>query len=162
MAVRQLRSIGVIGTPGCGKTTLCQNLGMPVLSLRDIAKENQCLGDVEADGAASVDVERLAELWQHPEVLTLIDGHLAHHLPVDALVVVRCHPNDLRKRLMQRGYSAEKVQANVEVEMMGGPWNELIGDSRSIFEGEGVREWIESGCPPHTTPDSAIDWLSQP
>ena len=162
MAVRQLRSIGVIGTPGCGKTTLCQNLGMPVLSLRDIAKENQCLGDVEADGAAPVDVERLAELWQHPDVLTLIDGHLAHHVPVDALVVVRCHPNELRKRLMQRGYSAEKVQANVEVEMMGGPWNELIGDSRSSFEGEGVREWIESGCPPHTTPDSAIDWLSQP
>ena len=162
MAVRQLRSIGVIGTPGCGKTTLCQNLGMPVLSLRDIAKENQCLGDVEADGAAPVDVERLAELWQHPEVLTLIDGHLAHHVPVDALVVVRCHPNELRKRLIQRGYSAEKVQANDEVEMKGGPWNELIRDTRSIFEGEGVREWIESGCPPHTTPDSAIDWLSQP
>ena len=162
MAVRQLRSIGVIGTPGCGKPTLCQNLGMPVLSLRDIAMENQCIGDVAADGAAPVDVERVAELWQLPEVLTLIDGHLAHHVPVDALVVVRCHPNELRKRLMQRGYSAEKVQANVEVEMMGGPWNELIGDSRSIFEGEGVREWIESGCPPHTTPDSAIDWLSQP
>jgi adenylate kinase len=95
-------------------------------------------------------------------VLTLIDGHLAHHVPVDALVIVRCHPDELRKRLMQRGYSAQKVQANVEVEMMGGPWNELIGDSRPIFEGEGVREWIESGCPPHTTPDSAIDWLSQP
>ena len=162
MAVRELRSIGVIGTPGCGKTTLCQNLGLPVLSLRDIAKQNQCLGDVEADGAAPMDVERLAELWQHPEVLTLIDGHLANHVPVDALVVVRCHPDELRKRLMQRGYSAEKVQANVEVEMMGGPWNELIGDSRPIFEGEGVREWIESGCPPYTTPDSAIDWLSQP
>lgn len=162
MAVRQLRSIGVIGTPGCGKTTLCQNLGIPVISLRDIAKEYQCLGDVEADGAAPMDVERLAKLWQHPEALTLIDGHLAHHVPVDALVVVRCHPDELRKRLMQRGYSVEKVRANVEVELMGGPWNELIGDSRPIFEGEGVREWIESGCPPHTTPDSAIDWLSQP
>ena len=62
MAVRQLRSIGVIGTPGCGKTTLCQNLGLPVLSLRDIAKENQCLGDVEADGAAPVDVERISRI----------------------------------------------------------------------------------------------------
>ena len=46
--------------------------------------------------------------------------------------------------------------------MMGGPWNELIEDPRPIFEGEGVSEWIEAGCPPHTTPDSAIDWLSQP
>ena len=88
MAVRPLRSIGVIGTPGCGKTTLCQNLGLPVLSLRDIAEQNACLGEIESDGAAQMDVEKLAKLWQHPEVLTLIDGHLAHHVPVDALIVV--------------------------------------------------------------------------
>jgi adenylate kinase len=109
-----------------------------------------------------MDVEKLAELWQHPEELTLIDGHLAHHVPVDALVVVRCHPDELRKRLSQRGYSAGKIQANVEVEMLGGPWNELIGDSRPIFEGADVQGWIEDGCPHHTTPDSAIDWLSLP
>ena len=157
-----IRSIGVIGTPGCGKTTLCQSLGLPVLSLRDIAEKNHCLGKIEADGAAPMDVEKLAELWQHPDVLTLIDGHLAHHVPVDALIVVRCHPDELRNRLGQRGYSSEKIQANVEVEMLGGPWNDLIGDPRPIFEGEGVRDWIDNGCPPHTTPDSAIDWLSQP
>ncbi len=162
MAVGGIRSIGVIGTPGCGKTTLCQSLGLPVLSLRDIAEKNHCLGKIEADGAAPMDVEKLAELWQHPDVLTLIDGHLAHHVPVDALIVVRCHPDELRNRLGQRGYSSEKIQANVEVEMLGGPWNDLIGDSRPIFEGEGVRDWIDNGCPPHTTPDSAIDWLSQP
>ena len=162
MAVRPLRSIGVIGTPGCGKTTLCQNLNLPVLSLRDIAEENQCLDEIESDGAAQMDVELLAELWHRAEELTLIDGHLAHHVPVDALIVVRCHPDELRKRLSQRGYSAEKIQANVEVEMLGGPWNELIGDSRPIFEGADVQGWIEGGCPHHTSPDSAIDWLSLP
>ena len=163
MAVRPLRSIGVIGTPGCGKTTLCQNLGLPVLSLRDIAEQNACLGEIESDGAAQMDVEKLAKLWQHPEVLTLIDGHLAHHVPVDALIVVRCHPDELRNRLKERGYSAEKIQANVEVEMLGGPWNDLIGDLRPIFEGsDGVKAWIESGCPPKTTPDMALDWLASP
>ena len=46
-----IRSIGVIGTPGCGKTTLCKSLGLPVISLRDFAEQNGCLGEVETDGA---------------------------------------------------------------------------------------------------------------
>ena len=162
MSVQSVLSIGVIGTPGCGKTTLCKELGLPIISVRDFADEHGCLGEIESDGAAEIDVEKLAKLWVNPSELTLIDGHLAHHLPVDALVVVRCNPKELKKRLEARGYSERKIQDNIEVEMLGGPWSDLIGDSRPIFEGEGVREWITSGCPNHTTPDMAIDWLSTP
>jgi len=162
MSVQSVLSIGVIGTPGCGKTTLCQELSLPTISVRDFAEKHGCLGEIESDGAAEIDVETLAKLWVNPSELTLVDGHLAHHLPVDALVVVRCNPKELKKRLEARGYTERKVQDNIEVEMLGGPWNDLIGDSRPIFEGEDVLEWITSGCPNHTTPDMAIDWLSTP
>ena len=154
-------SIGIIGTPGCGKSTLCKALAMPEICLRDFAEQHGCLGEVEADGAAAIDVEKLAEYWQQPSQLSLVDSHLAHYMPLDALIVVRCDPAELKLRLEARGYSAKKVQANVEVEMLGGPWNELIGDSRPIFEGiEGVSEWIKLGCPPHSTPETAVDWLA--
>ena len=134
---------------------------MPEICLRDFAEQHGCLGEVEADGAAAIDVEKLAGFWQQPSQLSLVDSHLAHHMPLDALIVVRCDPAELKLRLEARGYSAKKVQANVEVEMLGGPWNDLIGDSRPIFEGiEGVSEWIKLGCPPHSTPETAIDWLS--
>ena len=46
-------SIGIIGTPGCGKTTLCRALAMPEILLRDFAEQHGCLGEVEADGAAA-------------------------------------------------------------------------------------------------------------
>ena len=79
------------------------------------------------------------------------------------MIVLRCHPDVLKKRLSDRDYSIEKIQANVEVEMLGGPWNDLVGDSRPIFEGvDGVQAWIDGGCQTHSTPNSAIDWLSQP
>ena len=43
MAVEStIRSIGVIGTPGCGKTTFCQQSNMPVIDLADYAKEHDC------------------------------------------------------------------------------------------------------------------------
>jgi broad-specificity NMP kinase len=156
-------SIGIIGTPGCGKSTLCKALAMPEICLRDFAEQHGCLGEIESDGAAAIDVEKLAEYWQQPSQLSLVDSHLAHYMPLDALIVVRCDPNELKLRLEARGYSTKKVQANVEVEMLGGPWNDLIGDSRPIFEGiEGVSEWIDLGCPPHSTPETAVDWLAQP
>jgi len=156
-----IRSIGVIGTPGCGKTTLCKALGLPTRSVKSLAESNACLDELDDDGSHPVDVERLAKLFSKPLELTLIDGHLAHHLPVDALIVVRCEPSELEKRLSARGYSAKKIQSNVEVEMLGGPWPELIGDKRPIKEGtDGVMEWINSGCPSLATPEEAIDWLS--
>ena len=158
-----IRSIGVIGTPGCGKTTLCESLGLPVINLQEYAESNGCLGEVDPDGSAPVDVDRLANSWQQPATLTLVDSHLAHHMPVDALIVLRCHPDELKKRLESRNYSSKKVQQNVEVEMLGGPWNELLDDTRPIYEGsKGVEDWIKSGCPHNSTPDTATDWLAQP
>ena len=162
MEEQVVRSIGVIGTPGCGKTTLCSKLGLPVISLKDYAEENDCLGKIGEDGAAEIDVEKLTSIWINPAELTLLDGHLAHYIPVDALIVVRCEPNELGVRLADRGYSEEKIRANVEVEMLGGPWNDLLGDARPIYEGTDVEAWISAGCPHHTTPDMAIDWLCEP
>lgn len=162
MEEQVVRSIGVIGTPGCGKTTLCSKLGLPVISMKNYAEENDCLGKIGEDGAAEIDVEKLSAIWKNPATLTLIDGHLAHFIPVDALIVVRCKPSELRVRLSERGYSEEKIRANVEVEMLGGPWNDLLDDVRPIYEGKGVEDWISAGCPHHTTPDIAIDWLSEP
>ena len=162
MQGQPVRSIGVIGTPGSGKTTLCSSLDLPVISLKNYAQENDCLGETGLDGAAEIDVEKLSGIWKNPEKLTLIDGHLAHFIPVDALIIVRCEPQELRKRLEKRGYPEEKIQANVEVEMMGGPWNDLLKDERPMYEGVDVSGWISAGCPHHTTPDMAIDWLMIP
>ena len=155
-----IRSIGVIGTPGCGKTTLCNQMNLPILSVEHLAMMHDCLGEMDEDGSSPVDVEKLAKSWQPPEELTLIDGHLAHHLPVDALIILRCDPSILRKRLEARGYSEQKVTANVEVEMLGGPWPELLGDSRpKIEDTSNISSWIAAGCPNAAIPETAIDWL---
>ena len=170
MAVEStIRSIGVIGTPGCGKTTFCQQSNLPVIDLADYARKHNCLGEAGVDGAAEMDVEKLSKKWKNPDQLTLVDGHLAHHLPVDALLVLRCKPDDLAKRLESRGYSKKKIRANYEVELMGGPWFDgLVGDERPIFEIEsselGIKnavEWLNAGCPPHTTAGTALDWIAQ-
>ena len=157
-----ITTIGVTGTPGCGKTTLCSSLPFQIISIEELAKEYGCLGETDEDGAAPIDTERLSTLWQKPSQLTIIDGHLSHHLPVDALIILRCDPDVLRQRLIDRGYSEGKIQENVEYELMGGVWSDLLDDPRPKIEGEfEILEWISSGCPNITSPFEAIDWISK-
>ena len=112
--------IAVTGTPGTGKTTFCSASNHRTVTVEEIAVEHDCLGEVEDDGAAPIDVEKLAKtvIWPKEEIL-LIDGHLSHLLPVDAIILMRCHPSVLRQRLSQRGYSESKIEENVECELIG-------------------------------------------
>ena len=69
------RIIAITGTPGCGKTTLCDELmanGHAIRTVLDLAREHDCLGDQDpADGAAPIDVHKLAEVWDEvPEAVS--------------------------------------------------------------------------------------------
>ena len=174
--------LAVSGTPGVGKTHLCTTLesrGWSVLSLADVAEEHGCLGEVDtADGAAPIDIHRLAEAWKPPTSgRWLVDGHLAHLLEVDGLVLLRCRPSSLAKRLEARGYGADKVRANVEWEMTAGHWAELLefevdlplleldaGQHGSSELADEVEAWCRKGLasdPLSAMADGALDWLSE-
>ncbi|MEC8927431.1 MAG: adenylate kinase family protein, partial [Candidatus Thermoplasmatota archaeon] len=112
--------IAITGTPGVGKTTFCSSLNRRTITVEEIAKTHGCLDKVEDDGAAPIDVEKLATTVVWPEENSLfIDGHLSHLLPVDAIILIRCHPSVLRERLSQRAYSKSKIEENVECELIG-------------------------------------------
>ena len=86
------------------------------------------------------------------------------------MVVLRCSPDILEARLVSRGYSAEKTQANCEWELLGGAWNEREGGSAWIeFDTtdrdvssvvESLSHWISDGFKP-ASPGSVIDWVAR-
>ena len=174
--------LAVSGTPGVGKTSLCEVLqagGWKVLSLIDLADEHGCLETIDTDdGAAPIDIHRLAEAWSFSSSgRWVVDGHLAHLLDVDGLVLLRCSPATLTRRLEGRGYSEAKVRSNVEWEMMAGHWSELLefeadlpvleldaGRLSSDALAERVEAWCSEGLPSQALEISAaeaIDWLGE-
>ena len=163
--------LAITGTPGTGKTALSTALEglFEVIEIEKIAEELDLLGEVD-DGSRPLDVEELVKKldWQKAQSPIIIEGHLSHLLPVDAIIVMRCHPEVVDARLSVRSYSVQKIQDNVEVEMLGGPWFE-IPDGIPVLElnsgsypssklSEVVVEWLANDMNPNR-PVEVMDWL---
>jgi len=173
---RTTARIAVTGTPGSGKTTLCSTSNWESQSVMELAKIYECLEAIDAnDGAAPVDVEKLSlillENWNQLDYPLLIDGHLSHHLPIDAIVLLRCHPEVLQNRLQNRNYSEEKINQNIESELLGSIAGECFQnsdipcleiDSTEIDTTEiflRLKEWVADGFKP-SRPDVPVDWIA--
>jgi adenylate kinase len=161
--------IAVTGTPGCGKTTLCEGLASTTVSVATLAAQHNCLGpsDVE-DDASPVDIELLNERIEWPEGSPLwVDGHLSHLLAVDAIVLLRCHPEALQQRLESRGYTETKVTQKVESELSGliaaecegRPCLELDSADSIADLIDAVKAWTADGFKP-SRPHATIDWIA--
>lgn len=179
--------LALCGTPGVGKSTLVevarQRLPeMVTLDQESLASHYGAIGPIDdADGARPIDVDTLADAldahWDAPpEAPTLVDGHLTHLLPVDAIVVLRCHPEQLDLRLRDRGWSTAKIEANTEHELLGGPLLDLLSNPAlapavpwlEIDTSEAqppaildvLLDWWRASFAP-TSPESTIDWISR-
>jgi adenylate kinase len=101
--------VAVTGTPGTGKTTATERLetDLEVVHLNDLVREEGLTtGEDPERGSLVVDLEAVADRLAGREDV-LVESHLAHHLDVDRVIVLRCHPERLRERLLERGESQQ-------------------------------------------------------
>ena len=124
----QPRVIALTGSPGTGKSTLASRLqkeGLTIITLEEVAESVDALSQFEA--LREVEISKLAEWKWEGNSHCVIDGHLSHHCPIDAVIVLRCNPIELRHRLEQRSsYGSDKIESNVEWEFIAGVWADLI------------------------------------
>jgi adenylate kinase len=112
--------VAVTGTPGTGKTTAVESLDtdLDVVHLNDVIHEEEFVveHDEERDSAVA-DVEAVADYLDGRDDV-LFESHLAHHFDADRVVVLRCHPGELERRLTDRGEPAAKAEENAESEAL--------------------------------------------
>ncbi|NYT20150.1 MAG: AAA family ATPase [Methanosarcinales archaeon] len=117
--------IGLTGTPGTGKTSVCrilENRGYRVIHMNDLIKSEHLYSEIDEERdtvVADMDsvFSRVCELVGDDDGVTIIDSHMAHYV-ADIVIVLRTAPSELRERLKARNYSDSKVQENVEAECL--------------------------------------------
>jgi adenylate kinase len=108
--------VALTGTPGTGKTAVAKVLegDFEIIYLKDL-KEFYREYDEERDSFV-VDVDAMREKFEkfEPSEMVILEGHLSHYMPVNIAIVLRCHPDELKKRLEKRGYREEKIRENLD------------------------------------------------
>lgn len=116
--------IALTGTPGVGKTTVAKELSkhFDVISLNSIVKKYRIKHGYDRKRKSKIiDIKKLAaaakkESGKHKNII--IEGHLSHLLDAGLVVVLRCRPDVLAKRMKRKGWSENKIRENVMAEIL--------------------------------------------
>ena len=133
--------IGLTGTPGTGKTSVCRILeahGYRVIHMNELIKSEHLYSEVDEERdtvVADMDrvFSRVCELVGDDSDVTILDSHMAHHI-ADTVIVLRTAPSELTQRLKARSYSESKVQENVEAECLDVVLVESVEWCQKVYE----------------------------
>jgi adenylate kinase len=128
--------LAISGTPGTGKTSvaeiLVKNLNAGVKKAADKYKlvalnklTEKAKAQVGYDSKRHSTIVGITKLKAALKELTdkhtniIMEGHFAHLLPADMVIILRCEPKTLERRLKVKYDWPTKVTENAEAELMG-------------------------------------------
>lgn len=135
--------IALTGTPGVGKSSVAETLKdkYEIINLVELAKRKKfILGYDRERDSYIIDIEKLENYikgLERKKSVLILDGHLSHLFKnLDKVIVLRCNPEVLRKRLLKKGWNEKKIRENLEAEMLDVILGEAIDmhGSRKVFE----------------------------
>jgi len=168
---KQSPNILVSGTPGVGKSTLCQKIkekyqGGPleVVNIGQFAKDHGYLGQYDAERECpEIDedavIDNLEPRMSGGESVMVIDYHATDFFPerwFDAVFVLRTNNTLLYDRLNARGYSQKKVEENLQCEI----FQTILDEARESYREEIVHELTsESEQDIESNADRIVQWM---
>ena len=158
--------IAITGTPGVGKSTASKLLvkklnesddaerlwgrqNFEYINITDAVKENKLYSekDEEMDSYV-VDFQKLNDyidnIIKSKSKNLIVDGHISHLLDVNYIVVLRCNPEIILKRLEERNYHKNKIKENVEAEILDVCLVGALENSDNVYELDTTDRTLES------------------
>jgi len=132
--------ISISGIPATGKTEiaklLSKKLNYNLISINDLAEElDAFVGYDKKTESRILDIGKLEREIKKLKGDLILEGHTAHLFPVDIVIVLRCNPEILKKRLDKRYPSNPfKVRENLEAEILGVITSEAIAKNKKVYE----------------------------
>ncbi len=128
------------GTPGVGKTSVSEilrNKGYKVLDLNRFIMKKHLRGkkDIKRD-TYEVNISELNKaIESKSQEYDIIEGHLSHHLGLSPIIILRCSPDELRRRVETKDWHQAKIEENILAEILDVILQESLEyDEKSVFE----------------------------
>ncbi len=144
--------ISITGTPGTGKTSVSEKLkkkGYKVVDLNKFCKEKNFFeGFDQKRDSRIINIEKLDDYFsenQPENDIWILDSHVSHLLKsVDKVFLLRCHPDELENRLKEKKWKKEKVEENLEAEILDIILCETldIHNKKNVFEIDATKKDI--------------------
>ena len=131
--------VAITGTPGTGKDTIsgivAKRLGWNLVDLNKLAKQKGLIkGFDKKRNCEIVDISGLKKEIKKIRGNAIIQSHYSHELNSDLVIVLRTEPKELKKRLEKRGWLKEKIEENLEAEIMEVCNSEALQKTKDVFE----------------------------
>ena len=128
----------ITGTPGTGKTTNARSIAkamkIPYANVTTIINTHPEVIDKIESGVRIIKPNLKKVLKKVLPKNFVIDTHLLEFIPdVDIIVILRCEPFELKKRLVKRKYKKEKIKDNLEVEILD-YFTTMTGAKKKVIE----------------------------
>jgi len=133
------RAVVITGTPGTGKTAtskmLAEEIGAAYFSLNQFVITNRVYSSLDRQRHTRViDIEKtkrlMTEALSKRKTMAIIDTHIPDAIPrnyVKRVIVLRCHPRALERRLQRKRWSARKIRENVLAEILDSCYVSALG-----------------------------------
>ena len=132
--------IAITGVPTVGKTTLAKKLsrelGYKLVSINDLAEKLKAYSDYDSKRESKIlDMNKLRLAIKGMKGDIILDGHTSHEFDVNLVIVLRCNPEILQKRLKKKyPRNPFKVRDNVDAELVGVITHEALKYNDKVFE----------------------------
>ena len=145
--------VALTGTPGTGKSAVAKVLEhhrYRIVRLFDLAKQEGYVDGIDKKrNTKLVDIPKLNRYITRTFVsnnLVFFEGHIAHHLKaMDKIIILRCHPTVLKRRLESKLWALKKIQENIEAEALDVILCEAVEwhSKKNIFEIDTTKKTID-------------------
>jgi len=137
-----MKIIIISGTPGCGKTSVANELSKlinaKIFSLNELATSKDFSFEYDIDRKTYIVdfkiflpyiMRKIKKIKKENPQFLIIESHFSDIIPnkyIDHIVILRCDPDELVNRLKGKNYNLKKITENVQTEILGNCVNYFI------------------------------------
>lgn len=161
--------IAITGTPGTGKHTiagmLAEKTGLKVVDIGKIAIEKEYGKKDKERDTFEIDLKKMKKELKGKQGILV--ANWAELVPNDIVIVLRCEPRTLAKRLKKRGWPVKKITENLEAECLDSCLLSALETSKLVYQIDSTKhkkktlQEISETIEKRPKPDYSIDWSEQ-